>query len=217
MTKILCYGARSDGHFNALLSAMNCHFKVDVVDDRLDIGSTVLGSKVVGHLDYKPESTTDYIFFIVGVGDNLFRKKCFDLGFSNSMQPFSIIHPSAVISDSAVIGQGSFIGPNVTIGASVQIGVGSIVNSNAVVEHDSIISDFCHIAPGCSVAGRVSIGAFTFLGIGSCIIPDITIGHSCIIGAGSTIVDPIPANTVAFGEKAKPKRYNSVNIYNQNV
>lgn len=217
MTKILCYGARQDGHFNALLSSLNSQFKVDVLDDRLDIGSLVHGSRVIGHLDYNTEQPSDYTYFIVGIGDNLFRKKCFDLGYSNGIQPLSVIHPTAVIGASATIGEGCFIGPNATIGASTQIGIGSIINSNAVVEHDSVISDFCHIAPGCAVAGRVRIGPFTFLGIGSCIIPDITIGHSCIIGAGSTIVDSIPANTVAFGEKAKPKRFNTANIYYRNV
>ena len=95
--------------------------------------------------------------------------------------------------------------------------MGSISNSNVVIEHDSVISDFCHIAPGCSLAGRVKVGTYTFLGIGSCVIPDVSIGHSCIIGAGSTIVDDISDLVVAFGEKAKPKRFNYNNIYNKNV
>ena len=217
MSKLLCYGARKDGHFNAIFSVLDNRHQIDLLDDRLDVDTKVHGCKVIGGLNHKFESQTDYLAFIAGVGDNIFRKLCFELGFSNHLRPFSVVHPSAVISSSASIGEGCFIGPNVTIGASVQIGMGSIVNSNVVIEHDSIISDYCHIAPGCSLAGRVKIGSFTFLGIGSCVIPDIFVGRSCIIGAGSTLVDSISDNVVAFGEKAKPKRFNHNNIYSQNV
>ena len=109
MSRILCYGARPDGHFNALHSSLTTQYDVDIVDDRLAVGDVVHGCTVVGGLDFKPVLDSKYTAFVVAIGDNLFRKHCFKLGNLNRLVAFSVIHSSAVISPSAIIGEGCYI------------------------------------------------------------------------------------------------------------
>ena len=211
--KLLCYGGRADGHLNAISSQLPMACQMHILDDRLQESTYSLNHLVLGKLKHKICNAAEYEGFVIAVGDNYFRKRGYDIAQNTGIDPYTLKHDSAVISESAEIGKCCFIGPNVTIGASVRIGDGVIVNSNTVIEHDSVIGKFSHIAPGCSIAGRVKIGYFSFIGIGSCIIPDIEIGESCVVGAGSTVVDNIEDNTVAFGEKARPKRKSDLNIY----
>jgi serine acetyltransferase len=49
------------------------------------------------------------------------------------------------------------------------------------------------------LAGRVKVGSKTFIGIGTCVIDKIEIGEGVLIGAGSTIIKPIPSNCKIVG------------------
>ena len=214
--KILCFGGRADGHFNALISQLSSNSEVEVLDDSLQIGTNVLGHRIIGGVD-KRIVPKEYIGFVLGIGDNYFREYCYSLATNYKITPLSTIHPSATISPTATIGKCCFIGPNVNIGASVTLGDAVIINSNTTVEHDSHIHDYVHIAPGCSIAGRVTIEEYSFIGIGTSIIPDIKIGSSVVIGAGSAVVDNIDKNIVAFGVKAKPRKLRESNIYSKHA
>ena len=50
---------------------------------------------------------------------------------------------------------------------------------------------------------KVTIGRDTYIGMGVCVMYSGDIGVGCIIGAGSTVVKPIPDYSVAVGTPAK--------------
>ncbi len=85
-------------------------------------------------------------------------------------------HPYlVVVNENTVIGENCTVYHNVTIG-SRQFGM---------------------------VAGAPTIGDEVIIYPGACIIGKITIGARAIIGAGSIVVNDVPANTVVAGNPAK--------------
>jgi acetyltransferase-like isoleucine patch superfamily enzyme len=97
---------------------------------------------------------------------------------------------------------GSIIQPDVEIASH------SIVNTGANIDHDCSIEKFCHICPGCNLAGGVFIKEGVMFGTGSSIIPLKSVGSWSIIGAGSVVVEDIPANSKAWGVPAKVRESN---------
>ena len=63
----------------------------------------------------------------------------------------------------------------------------SIINTKAVVEHDSKISDFVHISPSATLTGAVTIGEGTHIGAGAVMIPNVQIDEWSVIGAGAPL------------------------------
>jgi hypothetical protein len=53
--------------------------------------------------------------------------------------------------------------------------------------------------------GRVTIGKDAYIGVNTVILCGVDIGARAIVGANSTVVNDIPANTVAFGSPARVK------------
>lgn len=133
------------------------------------------------------------------------RKLAETLGHSN-VHFSSVACPSAIVSSSAVIGPGTVILPNVVVGANVRIGSHCIVNSGAVIEHDSLVGNFCHVSTGAVVNGACVIGNGSFIGSNATVIQAIHIGEDCVIGAGSLVSRNIPAGTLAYGSPARAKR-----------
>ena len=142
--KYICFGGRSDGHFNAVKDLLDDDIDLEVLDNKLEKGSETLGHKIIGINE--EINIDDYDGFILGVGDNIFRKKCFLKGLEKTLS-ISLIHKSATISKNATIGRGVYIGPGVIIGSNVEINDATILNSGAIIEHDSKIESYVHIAP----------------------------------------------------------------------
>src|SRR5438309_1999272 len=60
--------------------------------------------------------------FVIGVGDNRVRARCFDLAFENRLAPAVLIHPTAVIAPSVNIGGGTVVMPGAIVNAGAVIG-----------------------------------------------------------------------------------------------
>jgi len=88
------------------------------------------------------------------------------------------------------------------INAFAEIGHGCIINTSAVIEHDTKIGEYSHICPNTALAGAVKIGKCCWIGIGSQIIQLISVGDYTLVGAGSVVVKSLPANVTAFGSPA---------------
>ena len=93
--------------------------------------------------------------------------------------------------------------PKAVVGSMARIGRGAILNTSSSVDHDSIVGDYAHIAPGCHLAGNVQVDQGAMLGIGTCVIPQRRIGAWSILGANSTVVRDIPAETTYVGTPAR--------------
>ena len=139
---------------------------------------------------------------LVALGDNRLRQQVTEklqaFGFSFA----TAIASSAYVSPSAQLGPGTVVMPRAAVGAMARIGQGVILNTSCSVDHDSILGDFVHIAPGCHLAGGVTIDQGAMLGIGTCVIPNRRIGAWSILGANSTVVRDVPAESTYVGTPA---------------
>jgi len=87
----------------------------------------------------------------------------------------TLIHPHACVDKTAVIENGCQIMAGCVIQADVIIGVNSVINTGAMVDHESVIGANVHIAPGAKLCGKVTIGAGCYIGAGSIVIQGIEI------------------------------------------
>lgn len=141
--------------------------------------------------------------YILGIGDNLIRRKTADLLISKEVDLLNVIHPSASVSAKVQFGIGNFISRNVSVNALVEIGDICILNTGCIIEHECIIGNGVHIAPGAVLAGNVEIGDNTFVGANSVIKQGVSIGANVIIGAGSVILKDITENKKIVGNPGK--------------
>jgi len=141
--------------------------------------------------------------YILGIGDNLIRRKTADLFISKGGELLNVIHPSASISAKVQFGIGNFISRNVSLNALVEIGDICILNTGCIIEHECIIGNGVHIAPGAVLAGNIEIGDNTFVGANSVIKQGVRIGANVIIGAGSVILKDIADNRKIVGNPGK--------------
>jgi sugar O-acyltransferase (sialic acid O-acetyltransferase NeuD family) len=144
-----------------------------------------------------------YTSFIVAIGNNRVRERCFQDGLERGLEAATLIHPSAVVSRSAHLGAGTVVMPRVVVNANTVIGNNCILNTGAIVEHDCHIGDHVHLAPGVTLGGNVTVQTHALLGIGTIVLPGGTIGESAIIGAGSVVLVSAPPRTTSVGVPAK--------------
>ena len=58
----------------------------------------------------------------------------------------------------------------------MKIGANVLINTGAIIEHDTQISSHSQIAPGAILAGNVNVGEGSIIGMGARIIQGISIG-----------------------------------------
>lgn len=146
---------------------------------------------------------TKDIFWFIGVGDNVNRKRIATNQLKNAT--FLSINKATYTCSDLIHGDGVLIAPGAVIQNGVTIGNHSIINTSASVDHDCQIGNFCHVAPNTTLCGGVKVGNGTIIGAGSVVLPCIEIGENCIIGAGSVVNRNIPSNSKAYGNPAKIK------------
>ncbi len=115
-------------------------------------------------------------------------------------------HGDVILEDGASIGIGSIvIGP-------VLIGEGSVCSQNCFISgqshrYEDVSKNF--LRQGVNTE-QVVIGKNVWIGANSVILLGVKIGNNSVIGAGSTVVEDVPAYSVVAGNPAKIiKRYDS--------
>jgi len=144
-----------------------------------------------------------YNHFVVAIGNNRVRERCYLHAIEQGLEAATLIHPSAVVSGSVRIGSGTVVMPRVVINPDAVIGNNCILNTGAIVEHDCRIGDHVHLAPGVILGGNVQVEAHCFLGIGTIVLPGATVGAEAIVGAGSVVLDSAPPGATSVGVPAK--------------
>jgi sugar O-acyltransferase (sialic acid O-acetyltransferase NeuD family) len=140
---------------------------------------------------------------IIAVGDNRIRQTYAETFEKAGVSLISAIHPSASIADNAQVGKNVVIAAGANICAHVQIDDSAILNTGSLVDHESHISMGVHICPGVRLAGHVKVKQSAFVGIGATIIQNITIGEAAVVGAGTVVINDVPAYTTVVGVPAK--------------
>ncbi|MBD2703519.1 N-acetyltransferase [Spirosoma sp. BT702] len=142
------------------------------------------------------------------------------------------IHSGTVIYADSIIGDRFSCGHNVTIRAECQIGDRVVILHGATLEGKltigkgvkimahvylpsrTIIGDLVFIGPGANFLNAKlpmresgvkgpTIGNHVVVGGGVTVGPGVTIGDNCFIGAGSTVLQDIPPNSLAYGVPAQ--------------
>lgn len=183
--KIIIIGASGHGKVVGDIANLNGYKEILFLDDN-SLKKTNGKYKVVGTTKDIGAYAEEYDF-IVGIGNNLIRKRITDELYKSGIKQISLIHPTAVIDETVSIGKGTVVMANAVINADSIIGNSCIINTAAAIDHDCVIKDYVHISPGVHIAGTVQIGEESWLGIGSTVINNINISSKCIIGAGGLV------------------------------
>ena len=142
---------------------------------------------------------------IVGIGENILRKKYFLLLKKKNFKFTKLIHPNSQISKTARIKAGTLVNTGATINANANIGYNCIINTNSLLEHDVKIKDHCHICPGAKIGGGTQVQQNSLIGLGAIVIDKIKIGKNVVVGAGSTIFKNLKDNSTYIGKSKKIK------------
>lgn len=200
MKEIILLGA--GGHATVILDILKAQIaygeKIKIkglLDDSDKL--TCMGYPVLGPISKINQYMDEKTYFIIAIGANQVRHQLAQLKF------YTAIHLSSLLGSKVSFGKGTEIIPNVVINAHSQIGNHVIVNTWAIVEHDSIIDDYVHLSPRATLCGGVTVGQMTHVGAGATVIQGKVIGKNSIIGAGATVITDIPDEVVAVGTPAK--------------
>ena len=149
--------------------------------------------------------------FIVAIGNpyGYVRIKLQTYLIGLGLLPISFLDPTAHICKSVSYGQGLQVMPSAIIHNNVIIKDQCIVNTKALVEHDSVLSDGVEIGPSAVLCGRVFVGNNSWIGANATINPRVKIGNNVIVGSGAVVTKDTPDNVVLVGVPAKILRGNS--------
>jgi len=158
------------GHCHSVIDVIEQENKyeiIGIIDKKELIGTDVLGYKIIASDDELDEIYRTCKNAIITVGQietNHVRVKLFnklkELGFNLPV----IISPLAYVSKHSFIDEGTVVMHHALINANVKIGKNCIVNSKALIEHDSIIEDYCHISTASVINGGVIVKEGNFFG-----------------------------------------------------
>ena len=139
---------------------------------------------------------------ILAIGDNEHRKRKFE-EIKHWANLISVVSNDAFLGRNCKIKTGSFVAHTCHIGPEACIDENTIINTAAVIEHETNIGKHCHIGPNASISGRTKIGDMVFIGVGATVIDRLNICSNVIVGAGATVVADIIYPGVYVGTPAR--------------
>lgn len=169
------------------------------VDPAARDGETLAGARVVRTFD--PSFGAQAA--IIGVGDNRKRVALFAEARHLGLPLPPLVAPNATIGLAATIGEGTFIGRGAHVGPFVRVGEDAIVNTHAVIDHDSQVGAHVHIAVNASITGGCRVGDFAMIGAGAVLRDGVHVCAEAIIGAGAVVVADIIEPGVYVGVPAR--------------
>ena len=182
------------GHARALIDVVessNAWHVLGLVGLPHQVGIDVLGYPVLGSDNDLPRLRKQCANALLAVGQiGLPRKRqelADELGRLKFQLP-TVISGHAYVSRHADVGIGTSIGHGVVLNSGASIGNFCIINTNALIEHDSVISDYCHISTGALVNGGVKIGSASFVGSGAVLREGISLPSHTVISAGKRVM-----------------------------
>ena len=121
-----------------------------------------------------------------------------DYGCNISLGAGSLINMNCTLLDTGkiVIGENVLIAPDVKIYTAV----------HPILPNERIYTDETDRKAIRTKTAPVIIGNNVWIGGGVVILPGVTIGDNAVIGAGSVVTKPIPANAVACGNPCTVKK-----------
>lgn len=147
---------------------------IPVINDEIFFSRYSPGTiKVVNGLGFVPGNNTRKVTF----------EKLKSLGYVFE----TVISADALVSKHCTIEEGVQVLPGAIIQPGVRVGANTIINTRAILEHDTIIGSNCHICPGGVLCGGITCGDDVFIGANATIIQNIYIGNESTIGAAALV------------------------------
>jgi sugar O-acyltransferase (sialic acid O-acetyltransferase NeuD family) len=201
--RIAIVGAGGHGKVvaDAILARGADHLAGFLDDDPSLWGGTHFDFPVLGPTDSWQTHSIDAI--VVGIGENMARKRQFDKLKAAGAKLATVVHPRTTLGKGVVLGEGVVAFAHAVVNADTHIGANAILNTASTVDHDCVIGAHCHLAPGVRIAGDVTLGDGVFAGIGAVVIPGLSIGSWSVIGAGAVVIRDAPEGAKLVGVPAK--------------
>ena len=209
--RILVIGA--SGHAHSLLALLQRHGgyrPVGLIDSFQPAGTCLHGMQILGGEDDVPQlcDRHNVQHLVVAFGDNFQRqamterlqRRC-----PEALWP-SLVDPTAVVAADARLGPGVVVMAQAHVGAGCLLDSGSLLNTKASLDHDGDLGAFASLAPGSITGGRVRTGDRSFIGLGARVIQGVQIGCDTVVGAGSLVLQDLPAGVLAYGAPARVMR-----------
>lgn len=173
-----------------------------VVDPQYGSPGTVINEKpILGGFDWLLKHA-EGVSVICGVGPSHHRYRLVQRAEAAGCRFFSIVHPTAVMTRWVELGQGTVVTAGCILTNRIHIGRHVHLNLDCTIGHDVNMEDFVTLAPGVHISGNVTLAKGSYVGTGANIIEKLQIGEWSIVGAGSTVVKNVPANTTVVGVPA---------------
>lgn len=179
------------GHCRSVIDVIELESKYrikGIFDVKENIGSDVLGYKVIG----SDEDIANYVspesFFLITVGQiksAAVRIKIYQKLKEAKANLAIVVSPRAHVSRHASLSEGTVVLHDALINANVKIGNNCIINTKSLIEHDSTVEDHCHISTAAIINGNCHIEAETFIGSNAVLKEGLTVPSKSIIPAGS--------------------------------
>jgi len=150
---------------------------------------------------FEPDTVKEFIW-CVAIGDNRARVAEAMRLARHGAKFATVVAPTAVVLSN--LGEGTCVLHKAVIEPGCSIGHHCIINTSAVVCHDTTVGDFVHISPGATICGGCIIGNRVWVGAGSVVREKVIIGEGAVIGAGSVVVKNIPPGVTAYGVPCVP-------------
>jgi len=163
----------------------------------------LLGVPVVAADTHPEQDPSTHV--VLAIGDNFQRERAWKryvAAVGEARLP-ALIHPSAHVSSLATIAPGTVILQGAIVGSGAQVGYACLINTGAILDHESALEDYASLAPGAVTGGRVRIGTRSAISIGATLTHGISIGADTVIGAASLVTTDMPGNVVAYGTPAR--------------
>jgi len=189
--KILLIGG--GGHCRSCIDVIETEGRFDIagiIDQQDKVGTSVLGYRVIGTDIDLQKFIDQYHNVLITVGQiktPSLRIKLFNRAKELSANFPVIVSPKAHVSKHATIFEGTIVMHDVVVNAGCTIGENCILNSKALIEHDSSIGAHSHISTGAIVNGDCEVGEGSFIGSRAVLKNGIKIEANGLIKFGSVV------------------------------
>ena len=115
----------------------------------------------------------------------------------------TLIHKNSSVGMNTRRGDGTIIDEGVHIDPDVTIGKLCLLQTQAIIGHDSVIEDYVRIDPQCSLVGGTIVKEAACIYTHAMINHHVVIGEHAVVGACSFVMKNVKPETTVFGVPAK--------------
>ncbi len=210
---ILIYGG--GGHAKSVIDLIRAsgQFRiVGIVDDGMDVSSTVMDVPVLGGADQLDALFARGVHLaanaVGGIGAPEKRVAVFERLDQAGFRFPALVHPRAYVEPTARVADGSQVFAFAYVGSDSTVGFGCILNYGSITSHDCHLDDYVNLSPGATLAGGVSMGDCTQVGMRATVNLNLTVGSSVRIGNSATVKCNVPDGTIIHAGAVYPPARN---------